>query len=190
MRVGSQTVRRRDLWGVWGICSVVVLSLCVCVWCVVSRCLVCCQRVWRVLEVRHQESRATPLSLHMLEKAWVPWPWAGAVQQQCRNSQVPPAAPGGSQSHLASPACGWVRACLVRLVLPLPARVSVCQSVSDASAETKSLPLPRSRCVGSLALSSSPWLLPTGARFVKPSAPPVCLVRHGESHTACPSLPI
>lgn len=28
MRVGSQTVRRRDL-RVWGICSVVVLSLCV-----------------------------------------------------------------------------------------------------------------------------------------------------------------
>lgn len=95
--------------------------------------------VWARVDFQQESRASSPFASHV-EKAWVPWVMAATAGTGSPRSQVPPAAPGGSQSHLASPACRWVRACLVWLVLPLPARVSVCQCVSDASAETKPNP--------------------------------------------------
>lgn len=111
--------------GVGGICccSLVVL----CAW----RVCVCLCRIARSsLAVRKlvADSRVdSSLSLHMFGKAWVPLVHGQGNAGNPRSPQRPPVV---SQSHLASPACGWVRACLVRLLLPLPARVSVSQCVS------------------------------------------------------------
>ena len=148
----------------------------VCVWYRIAM-SVCCLKSGGFESSRNPEH---PLSLHMLKSRGSLGQGSSMAAWAGRNSQVPPAAPGGSQSHLASPACGWVRACLVRVVLPLPTRVSVCQCVSDASAETKP-----NTCREANMWAPSASAQPSGARFVKL---PACLARHGELHTACPIL--
>lgn len=184
--------------GSWrGICSVAFpLCLCLCV-CVCEKAasyreIFCCLTSLAGLGVRQagnlEQSVQSPFASHV-GKAWVPWVMGRAAQEFPRYPQQPPAAPGGSQSHLASPACRWVRACLVRLVLPLLPRVSVCQCVSDASAETNLHPCRAAIAaiyVGSLS-SQLCLQLPLHwavtafncPRFTKLSAR---VVRRGESH--------
>lgn len=97
------------------------VRVCVCVLVSYREVVFSCQKVGGRFEVD------SSLSLHMFGKAWVP---LVDGQGSAGNPRSPQQAPVVSQSHLASPACGWVRACLVRLLLPLPARVSVSQCVS------------------------------------------------------------
>lgn len=153
------------VWGGGICCSVVVL--CVRVPVSYREVVLCCQKVGGRFEVD------SSLSLHMFGKAWVPLVDGQGNAGNPRSPQQPPVV---SQSHLASPACGWVRACLVRLLLPLPARVSVCQCVSDASAETNLYPC-REAISGFPPASARPAfnclsLHPHFVKPIRPSGPP------------------